>query len=69
VSEVFYYPEPIWSIHLTKEQIEQGACLTVKHDEIRDYRIDPLSQGWEARYKSEATVERIKALGLPKVWR
>lgn len=62
-----FYPEPIWCLYLTSEQIAQGAWLRVAPDEVKDYRVNPFSDDWQARYHSDATVERLKALGLPRL--
>jgi hypothetical protein len=60
-----YWPEPIWALHFTKEQIERGDWITIEPSEIKDYRINPFEDGWEARY-ADSAIEKLKALGLPR---
>lgn len=61
-----YYPEPIWPLYLTQQQIAAGDWLRVEPEEVVDYQVNPLAYGWEARYKP-AAIERLKALGLPRL--
>lgn len=58
-----HYPEPIWSLYLTAEQIAQGDWLRIEPEEIVDYKVNPFAAGWEARYIPEA-ISKIKVLGL-----
>lgn len=60
------WPEPIWAIYLTREQLEAGDWLNIAPDEIVDYRVNPLAVGWESRYRQSA-IDRLKALNLPKL--
>jgi hypothetical protein len=55
-----FYPEPIWAIHL----IANGIWVRIEPEEIRDYRVNPLEDGWETRYR-ESAIDKLKAAGLP----
>lgn len=59
-----FWPEPIWALYLTPDQIGDGVWVRIEPEEIADYRVNPLRDGWEARYRQPA-IDRLKAAGLP----
>lgn len=59
-----FWPEPIWTFYLTPDQVANGLHVRVDPEEILDYRVNPLGDGWEKRYRQSA-IDRLKAAGLP----
>jgi len=65
--EATFYPEPIWPLYLTKEQIANGVWVRIESGHIKDYRISPFSHEWENRYTADA-VQTLKAACLPPIY-